>query len=247
MVALNSALYVGTLQHRRFSPAKNTFNYKMAMFFLDIDTIGDSLSHLKYCTYQGRGFLNFRVKDYLKNHPGNTIRQKLQKALANELTIIPDDKIYLLTQLRTGGVLFNPVSYYYIWHHDGRRSLIAEVTNTPWLESYCYVLTNPQKKGKYYHYHFKKTFHVSPFLSMNYHYQLKTMIEDKKIIVHMENWQDETLVFDATLDLKEQPLIQKTINRVIVKYPLLTWKIILLIYWQATKIYLKGNPFYSHP
>ncbi len=245
---LDNAIGFGNVQHYRYSPIKNKFCYKSAMFLLDIDTIKQTLANLKYCSYEGKSIINFQKKDFLsKVLTELSIREKIKLAIGNKITLKANDKIYLLAQLRTLGFLFNPVAYYYIFHENGTFSLIAEVTNTPWHEKHYYVLENAQRSGAYYQFIFEKKFHVSPFLSMNYSYKLKTSFSKKHLIVHMENLKDNVKIFDATLNLKLFPLTQKNINDYLVKYPLMTYRVIFLIYWQAAKIYFKGNPFYPHP
>ncbi len=52
----------------------------------------------------------------------------------------------LLTNLRSLGRCFNPVSFYYCFGNSGDDSgerllaVLAEVTNTPWGERHAYVI-----------------------------------------------------------------------------------------------------------
>jgi hypothetical protein len=47
----------------------------------------------------------------------------------------------LLTQPRSWGLAFNPVSFFYCFEADGQlAAILCEVTNTPWRERYHYVL-----------------------------------------------------------------------------------------------------------
>ena len=54
-------------------------------------------------------------------------------------------------------------------------------------------------------------------------------------------------VFDATLSLAAQPLTAGNLNRYLLRYPFMTAKVGLAIYWQALRLYFKGVPVYSHP
>ena len=87
----------------------------------------------------------------------------------------------------------------------------------------------------------------SPFLEMDYNYHLKTAIHPDRLMVHMENWRSDEKHFTASLALTKAPWEQASINKILLRYPFSPWKVIVGIYWQALKIYLKGNPFYSHP
>jgi DUF1365 family protein len=99
-----------------------------------------------------------------------------------------------LTHLSYFGYCFNPVSFYYIlkkgntpFQPENIEAIVAEVSNTPWNEMKCYVLHSDsmdmmqvkdgtrrkQVQGddwKSINYIFKKQFHVSPFMDMDFIY-----------------------------------------------------------------------------
>jgi DUF1365 family protein len=53
---------------------------------------------------------------------------------------------------------------------------------------------------------------------------------------------DET-VFDATLALRREPIA----NGVLLRFPLMTAKVIAAIHWEALRLWLKRVPFHTHP
>jgi DUF1365 family protein len=109
-------------------------------------------------------------------------------------------QVILLTHLKYFGYCFNPVSFYYIYRNETNDShnslrptprileaIVAEVSNTPWNEMYCYVLHPDSvdilncKEGigkklndgyiwKSINFRFNKVFHVSPFMEMDHLY-----------------------------------------------------------------------------
>lgn len=124
--------------------------------------------------------------------------------------------------------------------------LEAEVNNTPWDERHSYVLDGPRNRG-WLHTQFDKRFHVSPFNPMEMRYHWRSNTPERKLILHMENTSDGDKVFDATLSLSAQPLNAKNLNRHLLRYPFMTIKVGLSIYWQALRLYFKGVPVHSHP
>ena len=54
----------------------------------------------------------------------------------------PEGPVRLLTTLRSFGLCFNPVSFYYCFDRRGSsvEAVLAEVTNTPWGERQAYVI-----------------------------------------------------------------------------------------------------------
>jgi DUF1365 family protein len=93
---------------------------------------------------------------------------------------------------------------------------------------------------------------------MNYHYtwsftEPSPNLPDSHLKVAMKNWEftpsgePGALAFQALLDLKPVPLTAANVIRTVLTHPLLTFRSIIAIYWQAFLIYLKGIPFVPHP
>jgi DUF1365 family protein len=159
----------------------------------------------------------------------------------------PKGKIYLLTHLSCLGYCFNPISLYFILKPNSQELdfMIVEVTNTPWGEKHAYALAKPEKiRADIYKFTFTKKLHVSPFLDMDYEYHIKIKISQDSIIVHIENYKQKELHFDATLTLSPVSL---PVSKTFLRFPFITYKISAAIYWQALKLWLKGVPFHSHP
>ena len=68
-----------------------------------------------------------------------------------------------------------------------------------------------------------------------------------RLNVHMINKQDGKTVFDATLQLSQQPFTGTRLVLNLIRFPLVTLKVITAIYYQALRLWLKRVPFHSHP
>jgi DUF1365 family protein len=91
-----------------------------------------------------------------------------------------------------------------------------------------------------------KAFHVSPFMPMEQHYRWQFSLHEPNLTIHMQMYQEECC-FDATLQLKEQVMTSRSMRNIPFKYPFITCSVIILIYWQAFRLWLKGIPSYDHP
>lgn len=249
---MNSALYSGWIAHRRFAPKRHEFRYRIGLLYLDLEE-QDAVLGLSPLSGNGRfSPFSFRESDYLKAFTGNgtrlidAVREQVRQAIGHA----PQGSICLLTQPRSWGLAFNPVSFFYCYEADGQlAAILAEVTNTPWRERFHYVLParTPQDLRDFHqHFAVAKAFHVSPFLPRDLEHRMSFSPVANKIGVHMADWQGELKLFDATLNLKREALSRASLHRYLWRFPWMTAKTGLAIYWQALRLLLKRAPIFAH-
>ncbi|KTD32933.1 hypothetical protein Lnau_2581 [Legionella nautarum] len=244
---MNHLIFTGHVRHRRFFPKRHQFSYGLFMFCFDLAAINTTFRDIKHVSLEKFNWFSFRQKNYLCES-SVPLDEYARQLVMNRYSTYPKGKIYLLTQLSCLGYCFNPISLYFIFDEANQtlEYLILEVTNTPWGERHNYVLKHSAKhKNEIYTYQFQKELHVSPFMSMNYTYQLNLKVNSQKILVHMENYCEGKKDFDATLTLRAQE--QSSMKSIFRHYPLITYKMATAIYWQALKLWIKGIPFHAHP
>jgi hypothetical protein len=161
----------------------------------------------------------------------------------------PEGPIRLLTQLRSFGHCFNPVSFYYCFEPGGERvqALVAEVTNTPWGERHAYVIEGRHPDSAVLNGEFDKALHVSPFMGMDHRYDARAATPAQTLSVHIASSRAGVTVFDATLALRRQELTRPSIARITARYPLATMRVLALIYGHALGLKLAGVPVHRHP
>lgn len=247
---LASAVFEGTVRHRRFAPHPHAFTYRVAQLYLDLDEVESIFAERWFWSVDRRNLAEFRRTDYLAPH-GHSLADAVRERVQQVAGYRPAGPIRLLTHLRYFGYSFNPVSFYYCFKPDGSTldCVVAEITNMPWRERHVYVLpvTNAQARGRTWHWSFTKAFHVSPFMPMAREYGWRFTTPDRNLFVHMDVWHEERRNFDATLNLQRLPLNGKSLARVLWRYPLMTTRIVAAIHWQALRLWMKRNPVYDHP
>ena len=180
-----------------------------------------------------------------------TLKQTICDLVEDKTGNRPTGPIRLLTHLRYFGYVFNPVSFYYCFDKDGSQleTIVAEVNNTPWGERHLYVLPGKDNVADGRHMRFKreKQFHVSPFMPMDIQYDWLFSAPGKTLSVYMENYQTDEKIFDATLGLKRKSINASSCATMLSRYPFMTAKVIVAIYWQALKLLIKKSPVFDHP
>jgi hypothetical protein len=83
-------------------------------------------------------------------------------------------------------------------------------------------------------------------MDLNMTYFWKIQPPAKRTLVHIESRLDEKL-FDATLALTKQSVTKTNIRKTVFKIPAMTIKVVMGIYYQALKLFLKKVPFVTHP
>ena len=247
---MNSALYVGSVRHRRIGPPANEFRYSLFQVYLDLDELDTVFRGRWLWSAKWPNVAWFRRADHLGD-PAQPLAAAVRDLVENETGRRPRGPIRLLTHLRYFGYVMNPVSFYYCFDAKGERveTIVAEVHNTPWGERHCYVLSEARNEGSAGKkpYRFAKAFHVSPFMSMNQTYEWRFSKPAGQLAVHMENFERGGKLFDATLTLERRPITGASLTGALAAYPLLTLKVVGAIYWQALRLWLRGAPFHAHP
>ncbi|GGY75441.1 DUF1365 domain-containing protein [Cellvibrio zantedeschiae] len=255
--AFASAIYAGTVRHRRFSPKSHQFEYQVFMMYLDTREIEHIFSLSPFWSLTHFAPAQFRRSDFhIDRTSTNTdtpkklpsVDESVRRSVYNECGIRLNGPIRMLVNLRYWGFNMNPISTYYCFDDAGENlvAILAEVHNTPWNERHFYVLTCGQSASKQ-SFQFKKQFHVSPFnpIQMDYHWYSTT--PEKNLALHLENWQGENKVMDATMTLVREEITATSLNKILIRFPWMTVKVISAIYWQALKLWWKGVPIFNHP
>lgn len=239
---IKSCIYKGHVRHRRFTKRAHNFNYKLYMMFLNLDELPTLFKKYKGWSADEDRFnlARFLRRDHFGTE--SELKTSVVKLVKEQAGIEVKGSVCVLTHLRYLGYVFNPLCMYYCYDENNENviAIVAEVSNTPWGEKHCYVLTDNLGSPHKHHYQHPKSFHVSPFLDMDMDYHWRLAMPKDKLFVHLENRRQEDKLFDATMVLQKEAITQSSLNKVLVFYPLMTVKIILAIHYEALKLWLKG-------
>jgi DUF1365 family protein len=233
--AWRSALLTGTITHRRLQPFSHGFRYGVVMYRLDLDELDTLNRGLRLFGVDRARPVSFRRADHLPDV------RALVRARGIEAPIA---RVELVTNCRVFGYGFNPVSFYFCYAAGDRLLAIAcEVHNT-FGESHTYVLTEADGPGRWQE---KKVFHVSPFFTLDGTYRFRFTVSDEQLDAGIDLYRDGVAQFVSHLRLVRRPLTDREVLRALLRYPLVTLKVIGAIHWQALRLWWKGAAYRPKP
>ncbi len=255
---MNSAIYTGTVRHRRFAVRPHAFRYGLFMVYLDLDELDQVFRGSWLWTTRGWGLAQFRRRDHVGD-PQTPLKDTIRQLVQAQLGFTPSGAVGLLTHLRYFGYCFNPLSIYYCFgaaegdEPPPLEAIVAEVTNTPWGERIAYCL-DVRHQGRRQHSRFQKQMHVSPFMPMDQQYQWRSTAPGERLAVHLSLWQSpedgaaDLKTFDATLSLRREPITPGRLRALLFwRFPLMTLQVIATIHWEAMRLWWRGVPLHNHP
>ena len=237
---MNSALYVGTVRHRRFTPVEHEFQYRLFYAFLDLAEVPSVLDGIAGWSARRPALARFAREDHLGD-PTVPLDESVRDLIEARGHARPTGAIRLLTLPRTLGVSFNPVSFFYCYDtSETLRYIVAEVDNTPWGERHCYVVdavADNLAAGSALRFRVPKAFHVSPFHPLQQEYVWGFTRPGRTLVAHMENRENAVVKSDATLVLRRRPLDGRHATWALVRHPAMAATVVAGIYAQAARLW----------
>ena len=237
----DSSIYIGNVIHKRFKPKIHFFKYKVFSILLDISEIDILDKSLKIFSYNKFNIVSFYDADH-GPRDGTSIKEWVIKNLNDNRINTENIKIKLLCYPRIFGYVFNPLSVFFIYNKNSKLiSILYEVKNT-FGEQHTYVFKTKENEN-YIKHTCKKKFHVSPFIEMDCTYFFKILKPSEKISVIIDQYDEEGKLLYASQDGDRIELNNKNLVLSYLRHPLMTFKIIVAIHFEAFKLWTKGIKF----
>jgi DUF1365 family protein len=236
-----SALYQGVVTHARFSPRRHRLRYRIFMLLLDLDELSSVLGRLKLLAAGRFGLLSFRAADH-GDRTGGDLKAYAQGVLA-EAGIVADGPVRLLCMPRILGYGFNPLSLYFCHAADGAlAAILYEVRNT-FGERHSYLAAVPVQGGALgarVRQTAPKRFYVSPFMDMDLAYDFEISPPGEVVAVTVGVRRGDETVLTASFWGQRSALTDANLLKAWLCHPLLSFKVIAGIHWEAIRILARG-------
>ncbi len=247
---LNSCLYKCEVLHHRLSPREHQFNYKVFMFYLDLDEIGRINRKFKLFSRNRFNWFSFRDRDHLQwpmteGKNSKSTKQNIIAYLQDHGVEQKIKKVMLLTNVATLGYSFNPISFYLCFDeaHNPVCS-VAEVCNTH-CEMKLYLLGKDSFADNVFRKQVSKFFYVSPFTDLDSTFDFIFVIPNEKMQMRVDDYKNGKRFLLTSLTGEKRKLSEANLLWYGLRFPFITLKIVSSIYWQALVLMLKKVPHHK--
>ncbi|HEY5290670.1 MAG TPA: DUF1365 domain-containing protein [Caulobacteraceae bacterium] len=237
---MNSALYVGWVSHRRFGPKPHRLRYAVFQLLLDLDEAEAFSRRLRLFSTNRFNLFSHYDRDHGERKPAR-LRAWAEEKLAEGGMAIQGGRIMLLAMPRLLGHVFNPLSIYYCHRPDGPLAAVIYEVNNTFGERHAYVLAADSDTDGPIRQSCAKAFRVSPFmdLALGYEFDLSRPGETLRAEINARDGDGE-LVLSAVFAGERRELTDRNLLMALVRFPLMTLKVVAAIHYEAVKLWLKG-------
>lgn len=246
-------LCIGQVWHKRLRPRSSEFSYGTYFLRLPLRSMQDQGFSTWLCRRNRFGPLSFFDRDH--GDGGGALLAWIDQFLRAEGIADADGEIWLQTMPRVFGFVFNPVSFWFCHHRDGRlRAVLCDVRNT-FGERHFYLLEHADGIENHTRLNARKVFHVSPFCQVKGSYSFRfgrtwQQRDDRAYEVTLAriDYDDGAgALLQTSISGAALPLRGDTVRAVLLRFPLMTLLVVWRIHWQALRLWLRRVPFYTKP
>jgi hypothetical protein len=243
-----AALYVGEVMHARLTPIGHRFSYRVMSLLIDLDRLDAADRQSALFGVNRAALYSFHEADH-GARDGSSLRNYAHRRAAEHGIDLTGGRVLLLCYPRLLGFTFNPLSVYFCHRAGGELALVIyEVRNT-FGGIHAYVL--PVQPGELSEAGLRqeqeKLFDVSPFITMATRYHFRVSPPRQSVKVRILETDHEGPLLAATFAGRRRSLTNAALLRAFVALPLVTFKIVAAIHWEALRLWLKGARLVQRP
>jgi hypothetical protein len=243
-----SCFYDGAVMHRRYRPFSHRFAYRVFSLYVDLDELPAIGRQCKLLSHNRWNIMSFRDRDH-GPRDGTPLRPWIEAELARAGIGGPFGAVRILCFPRLFGYVFNPISVWFCHRRDGSlAATLYEVSNT-FGEHHCYLIpsTAEPSANAAMEQACPKLFYVSPFVSMGAHYRFRLRVPDDRLQFGIFAAGAEGAIMTAVHNGRRRALTLANAVSLLLARPLMTFKVIAAIHWQALRLWLKGARRFRRP
>lgn len=244
---MDGTVYFGEVMHRRLGAVRHRFSYRVFSILVDLDRLEPLGRRVRLFSVNRTNLFSFHDRDH-GARDGTPLRPWVERHLAAAgLEHVRGGRIRLLCFPRLWGYVFNPLSVFFCDAPDGSlAAILYEVSNT-FGERHCYL--EPVRPGTdgIVEQACAKRFYVSPFIALEGDYRFRMLPPAERLMVAIRQRARDGQTLHAILSGTAAPFDDRTLVQALLRYPLMTFKIMAAIHWEALRLWRKGAKFQTRP
>jgi DUF1365 family protein len=251
--------------HRRLRPRHHRFKYRVFSLLLDVSELPRLDRELRFFKWNRFGLFGFHDKDH---GDGRELNAWLDGLLAGA-GLQAHGARYVLCYPRILGYVFNPLSVWFCHDCDERLAAIVYEVHNTYDERHAYVLPVGQDRQEHrpgnagraegeerfsvrpcdpltVRHDCAKEFYVSPFLSRDCRYQFRVRPPGEDVAIAIHEAEAGAPILNASFAGTRTELTDGALLKMLLRYPLMTVKVVAAIHYEALRLMLKGIKRHPH-
>jgi uncharacterized protein len=226
------------VMHARLRPKQHRFRYRVPYVALSEAALR-APGRRGLFSIDRANLFSVRLADY---GDGTSPLTWVRSILERWQIVEADGEIVLVTIPRILGVGFNPVSFWLCFDKTpALRAVVAEVNNT-FGERHFYLCTNNDHRpiAPADRLTVDKVFHVSPFLDRQGQYRFAFAWNEKTLAIRIDLEDQDGPMLITSVSGERSPVSSRKLLLTFLSNPLVMFKVLSLIHYQAARLFLKG-------
>jgi uncharacterized protein len=242
---MQSSLQLGSVFHNRIFPYNHQFKYKTLSILINLDEI-NNINKLFLFSINSFNLFSFFFKDHGERNENSNPKNFILSNIAKKFNDKKNYTVYLYCTPSFLGYVFNPISIY-LCKNDKKeiKYICYEVKNTH-HEQHCYFI-KIKNKSKTIYSKLKKNFYVSPFLQMNLGYKFYLTSNKNNFLLNIDVYKKNQIILKTGISSRTLALNSLSLIYNLIKNIFFAQKIMILIHYQAIKIFKKQKSFFTKP
>lgn len=242
---LRSAIYRGDVVHTRTSPRRHRLRYQVAYFLISLNESSELARVSRWFGINRLRWFSFFEDDHATRAVGSTLTERLENSLRSAGINAIATQFQILCIPRIAGFAFNPITVIFCQNETAENiAVIYEVSNT-FGERLSYVFALDAEAKSYTH-RCDKALFVSPFNGMAGEYQFRLSSAGDVLDLVIDYKAPNHKPFRAMFHGKRQDFNAPNLRACAWRYPLLSFKVVLAIHFEALKLWFKRIPVVKH-
>ena len=242
-MSLASCLYECEIWHGRTKPRSHSFLHRNFMFYIDLRELDYLYSALWLFGGGSLSLFHFKPSDHLPQEgPSAQLEERVKSTVRQGGVKEEINSVRLLTNVRFFGYVFNPVSFFFCFDVRGNAlCCLVEVGNT-FGEKKTYVLRSDV--DGIFRDRQRKFFYVSPFTELEQDFLFDLAVPASSLRINVDTMDANEKVVSTYMRGKELALTDRNLLLLSLRYPWVTFQVIMMIHFHALLLWLKRIPYH---